>query len=620
VIGKTISHYRVEARIGAGAHGAVYRAVHMQNTGFRVAIKMVREELLGDEDFLGALKRECMRLERLEHPSVVRFRDLCIEDGRVAMIMELLVGHDLHRRITEGPLPVDEVVRVGVAVLSGLEHAHDKDVVHRDIKPSNIYLCDDGRVKLLDFGVARAADNTVATRSGQVVGTLDYIAPERFGEAGAGRASDVYAVGLVMWEMLAGRPACPDGEVVQKLGWHLGVGAPDIRAARPDCPVWLAEVIRSLAVQDPAARPVDGGAALALLNKVREAASRGADPRSVVGDQTPPPDTVTVAKLAKSALKAAAALAAGARKREQTRIRGRVRISVRGWLVLAALLLVLVITGIVGALWLVQGSQTPATAELTDVSAIAAVIAPVVTSNSLGMEFVELAPGDFTMGSPALERGGSDETPHPVTLTRSFSMAATEVTQDQYRALVGSNPSHFSSCGPDCPVERVSWNDAVRFANALSKKEGLRPAYSGSGSSVTWDHSTDGYRLPTEAEWEYAARAGQVTRYSGSNTVGEVAWTSANSDGKTHTVAQKQGNSWGLYDMSGNVWEWCWDWYDRYGEASSDPAGSRSGAARVTRGGSWVHIPRRTRVANRRGRNPSARTSKLGFRLVRYIP
>ena len=255
------------------------------------------------------------------------------------------------------------------------------------------------------------------------------------------------------------------------------------------------------------------------------------------------------------------------------------------------------------------------------------------STNSIGMSFVTISPGSFVMGCTAEQTNcGDDEKPaHTVTLSRGFEIQTTEVTQGQYRAVRGTNPSWFSSCGSDCPVEKVSWVDAIKFANALSKKEGLSPAYSGSGDSIRWDKSANGYRLPTEAEWEYAARAGKATRYSGSNEVGDVAWTGSNSSSKTHKVGTKKANAWGLHDMSGNVWEWCWDWYGKsYYRSSSgaDPVGATSGDYRVSRGGAWIDNPTDAGVAYRYWGNPSYRfqnrkkllSGSYGLRLLRTSP
>ena len=201
--------------------------------------------------------------------------------------------------------------------------------------------------------------------------------------------------------------------------------------------------------------------------------------------------------------------------------------------------------------------------------------------------------GTYQMGSNS---GDDDEQPiHTVTVS-SFYMDKTEVTQAEYRKVMGKNPSHFSGCD-DCPVESVSWHDA----NAYAKKVGKR--------------------LPTEAEWEYAARGGNKSKgytYSGSNDLDAVGWYRSNSGSKSHPVAQKQPNELGLYDMSGNVWEWCWDWYGDYSSSSqTDPQGSNSGEYRVLRGGPWSSRGvSRCRVADRYGHYPRLRSINYGFRLV----
>jgi sulfatase modifying factor 1 len=225
------------------------------------------------------------------------------------------------------------------------------------------------------------------------------------------------------------------------------------------------------------------------------------------------------------------------------------------------------------------------------------------------VNMVFVAGGTFQMGSNS---GGDDEKPvHTVTVS-SFYMDKTEVTQAEYRKVMGKNPSRFSGCD-DCPVEKVSWDDANAYAQKVGK------------------------RLPTEAEWEYAARGGNKSKgytYSGGNDLDAVGWYEDNSGGndldavgwyrdnsgrKPHPVAQKQPNELGLYDMSGNVWEWCSDWYNKgyySGSPQTDPQGSNSGSSRVLRGGSWHYYDYRCRVANRYWFNPDYRLNTYGFRLV----
>ena len=243
-------------------------------------------------------------------------------------------------------------------------------------------------------------------------------------------------------------------------------------------------------------------------------------------------------------------------------------------------------------------------------------------------KLVKVPKGSFSMGSPTTESGrGSDEVPHTVTLTTDFWMAESEVTQRQYRNLMGMSPSNFK--GDDLPVENVSWFDAVGYCNALSVKEKLAPCYQINGTTVGWAEGVKctGYRLPTEAEWEYAANpaSGSRTVYAGSDTVDGVAWHSGNAGSTTHAVKTKTANGRGLYDLSGNVFEWVWDWYQSNYEAlqSSDPIGPKvqpSPEYRVIRGGAWGLTATDARVALRNFNTPSDRNYYLGFRIVRSNP
>ena len=241
--------------------------------------------------------------------------------------------------------------------------------------------------------------------------------------------------------------------------------------------------------------------------------------------------------------------------------------------------------------------------------------------------------GEFQMGSPETEEGrGTDERLHTVTISRPFRIGSTPVTQAQWEAVMGTNPSFIKGSGH--PVECVSWFDAVEFCNKLSEAEGRRPAYDWLDKQegwwvfkeivrdVRWDRTANGYRLPTEAEWEYAARAGGSHVFAGSDNVHSVAWCDADSDGRTHTVGQKQPNAWGLHDMSGNVWEWVWDWKGRYPTRTvTDPTGPTSGVCRGVRGGGWRDSAHGVRCANRNWDLPVNRwINRGGFRVVLPLP
>ncbi len=257
-------------------------------------------------------------------------------------------------------------------------------------------------------------------------------------------------------------------------------------------------------------------------------------------------------------------------------------------------------------------------------------------------ELVSLAPGSFEMGCAEVELDcPQEELPaHTVTLTRGFALGRTEVSQGRWEEVAGANPSHFAACGADCPVEQVTWYEALIFANLRSASEGLAECFALLGCSGTLGldmecagaevraasgsvHDCEGYRLPTEAELEYAARAGTDLLYAGSDEVDEVAWHAGNSAEATHPVASLEPNAWGLYDLSGNVWEQAWDRWapDSYADSPSvDPEGPDSGSLRVIRGGCWAYDADSARAATRDEDEPGRRVADKGFRLARTVP
>jgi len=218
------------------------------------------------------------------------------------------------------------------------------------------------------------------------------------------------------------------------------------------------------------------------------------------------------------------------------------------------------------------------------------------------MKMVLIPAGKFMMGSPDSEQGRSEEEgpQHKVTISKPFYVGVTEVTQAQYEAVMGTNPSKFK--GATNPVEMVSWNDATEFCKKLSEK------------------TRQAVRLPTEAEWEYACRAGSQTLFSFGDVdsaLGDFAWYWGNSGSQSHPVGQKRPNAWGLFDMHGNVWEWCADWYGDYPKGTvTDPQGAASGEYRVLRGGCWYDYPNYCRAAYRSYLTPVNRDKYCGFRVV----
>ncbi len=225
------------------------------------------------------------------------------------------------------------------------------------------------------------------------------------------------------------------------------------------------------------------------------------------------------------------------------------------------------------------------------------------------MDLVWISPGEFMMGSPAGEIGRHDnEGPqHRVSISKGFWMGKCDVTQGQWERVMESNPSYFKNSGANAPVEYVSWNACQEFLKKLNQRSDIK------------DREIHA-RLPTEAEWEYACRAGTTTRFNtgdGDADLDRAGWYVGNSDRKTHPVGEKQANAWGLYDMHGNVWEWCQDWYGNYDAgASTDPAGPASGACRVLRGGAWTYVAGDCRSAYRGNSVPEGSGWVSGFRVV----
>ncbi len=239
---------------------------------------------------------------------------------------------------------------------------------------------------------------------------------------------------------------------------------------------------------------------------------------------------------------------------------------------------------------------------------------PKPVTNSIGMKFVLVPAGDFLMGSPDSDKDAEkvEKPQHQVRIMRPFYLGVTEVTQGQYRSVAGENPSFFKG-SDDLPVEQVLWEDAIAFCNKLSKREGLTPYYVfGARAAPLVQSGSVGYRLPTQTEWEYACRAGTSTRYSFGDdeaSLGEYAWIGGNSSGKTHPVGQKRQNTIGLFDMHGNVSEWCWD--------GTDKNFYSRGQGRVNRGGGWCSGRPSTRSAARYDLGPGGQSYDVGFRLAR---
>jgi serine/threonine-protein kinase len=532
-----VSSYRLEEEIARGSMGIVYRGVHTLFDEI-VAIKAVFPQLTLNPELRQRFLNEAKIQLRLEHPNIVQIRKFLIEKEKLYIVMEFIEGETLaqHFRRLGRPMPVSEVILIFRQALEGLGFAHSQGVIHRDIKPSNLLLTSQGVAKLTDFGIAHALGTPKLARTRKALGTPAYMSPEQIQGAKLDHRTDIYSLGIVLYEMLTARVPFEHPEDSDS---DYAVLTAHINQAPTPPSHWVPEIAPSLEAAILKAlekRPEDRFASCqelqAGLLRSPVSASKSAivaQPEPVEPKQVEPPPQPSE------------------RKRYQ-----------------------------------------PATT-------------PVRENPKDGLKYVWIPPGTFMMGcSPEDNECYENEKPsHRVTISKGFWMGQTQVTVGAYKRFAAATgrelpPAPYFNSGwanENMPIVHVSWDDAREYC--------------------TWA----GGRLPTEAEWEYAARGGITeTRYG---NIDEVAWHHKNSGGRTHEVAQKRANDLGLSDVLGNVSEWVNDWFDdKYyqNSPSLDPPGPTSGRWRVLRGGSWDDFPWDVRVSGRTGNYPVARENSVGLR------
>ena len=683
-----LGSYVILDKLGQGGMGVVLKAEHRRMARW-VALKVLSPKLVGTPDALRRFQREVKAAARLTHPNIVLAYDADLAGRTPFLVMEYVDGTDLSSLVKKrGPLPLDQALDCILQAARGLDYAHENGVVHRDIKPANLLLDRQGTVKILDMGLARldsaGGQQDQLTGTGQIMGTVDYMAPEQaMNTKHADQRADIYSLGATLWYLLTGQPLFDAETTVEKLMAHQTKPVPSLRSACPDVSPALETVFLKMAAKTPEARYQTMAEVIADLELGRSDTSAGAPAVSIAAAEDarldeflrgmaapspqrsePPREASRGAAVAVAAKPAPAAAThpdvtldwAGAHVATDAKLEpslpggqipsptpARVRRPPRppwwqDWRMVAAasaggLLLLLLL----GAWVIVRdkggkevarvavpegGSVTvetamPGTGKKAPPPAVAPfdekkakehqtawakyLGVPVEMTNSIGMRFVLIPPGEFDMGSTKAEvaklleraRAPKDnqwnipqwhfdllpaEIPkHRVRITKPFYLGSCEVTQAEYERVVGSNPSRLKD-DPRRPVDAVTWDEASAFCRKL-------------GELLPEQAARAAYRLPTEAEWEYACRAGTATTwYSGDDEAGlkDIAWYRANAGGKSHPVRQKTPNAWGLYDMHGNVWEWCQDWFgDRYYAASpmDDPTGAPNGSYRLRRGG-----------------------------------
>jgi formylglycine-generating enzyme required for sulfatase activity/tRNA A-37 threonylcarbamoyl transferase component Bud32 len=597
--------YEILEVVGQGGMGVVYKATDRKLNRL-VAIKAQPTMKQKDSAAFVRFEREMKTVARLTHPHIVTAHDADQAEGIQFLVMEYIDGQDLKSLVkARGPLSWEEAVRLILQAARGLCYAHEEGIIHRDIKPANLMLDRRGTLKVLDLGLARFELNeerpTELTETGMVMGTLDYMSPEQaVSPRDVDGRTDIYSLGCSLHYLLTGRPPYQGDTAIQKVLAHRETAVPSLRAACPGCPVPLAQVFERMVAKRPQERYQNLAQLIADLEAILGAT---AGPTSVA-------NSVLLQAYPLSRNKPSWIFRPG--KRAQLTV-------------LAFLLFLGVATfwwsglldHLVGQDGLaVTGDASSAGAQLrsepipSPTLTQGTVAGQLWAGNELKMNFCWCPPGNFRMGSPKNEVGRLEfESPDVnVEIRRGFWMGQYEVTQNEWQRVMDMNPSRFRGEGT-LPVENINWLSAKRFCTELTARERAR-------GSIPSDWE---FNLPTEAQWEYACRAGSTTAYSfGASTegLGEHTWYSYNARIRSHEVGQRKPNAWNLYDMHGNVWEWCRDWFQNKLQGGVDPEAKEIGTGRVIRGGGWNCSANLCRTSFRSGQVPEEAGHELGFRVA----
>jgi formylglycine-generating enzyme required for sulfatase activity len=622
--------YQIKGKLGRGGMAIVYHA-YDPRFNRSVALKILPREFLFEHTFRARFDREARAIAALEHWAIVPVYDYGEEDDQPFLVMRYMPGGSLIERVAGGRLPLGEVIPIIDRIAAALDFAHRKDVIHRDVKPANILFDEEDNAYLSDFGIARLTESTMGLTGSGFVGTPTYVAPEMVRKGGITPLVDVYALGVTLYQVLAGKPPFEGDTPMGTALAHATEPIPYIGDCCPELPDAVQAVIEGALAKDPADRYPSAGALAAGL---REAAAQAPQPEG--GSQvnefeppaaySPPVPEVTLP----DAPSTAARMATPPRPTSPPR---------RGFPVwIAGVLGLVVVAGLAIAFWPRGGGtaeepvaevepaveptvEEEVTAEPTveeqpaeEPSFVPALSADDCRSAELpsaactgvgrnagwiphtetinGVQMALVPAGCFQMGS---EDGSANEQPiHEVCFEEPFWIDVYEVTIGQFADFGGVAEAESGWTESNRPRENISWMESDAFCD-------LR-----------------GARLPTEAEWEYAARGPDNLVFPwGNDFVAENVVYVDNAGSETWDVGSKlRGMSWiGAYDLSGNVWEWVNDWYGGYSSARQvNPQGPGSGEKRVQRGGAWGESMYYVRAAYRGASDPSAAFYNFGFR------
>ncbi|MCL2074290.1 MAG: SUMF1/EgtB/PvdO family nonheme iron enzyme [Marinilabiliaceae bacterium] len=555
------SRYKLIKKIGEGGYSKVWLVEDTQSN-LEMALKLY-ENYGSPSNGTDAFKEEFKLLYGLQHTNILCPKHYDTFEGSPYLLMTYCKKGSADNIV--GKTDEIDAWKFLSEVASGMEYLHSKEIIHKDIKPHNVLISDDDQFLITDFGISYKGQS-IENNIEKSIGTPAYSAPECFEkDKVTDKASDIWSLGATLFEILENK--VPFGE---EGGQNQKKETP-ITAIEKKYSKNLKDVVYQMLAYDPSQRPTAEELVELCKNKPRltQKLDRNKKPPIVktTDDQQGEKQEETDTK-------------------KETIIDDKDGQKKKKVLMTTIFVVMVVLIFTLGTCITLRKQKSKEVEKFPDIEMI----------------FVE--GGSFTMG--CIEKHKNDcyhnETAHLVTVS-SFYIGKYEITQAQWKVVMGNNPSYFK--GDNHPVEKVSWNEVQEFIKQLNRLKGTK------------------YRLPTEAEWEYAARGGKYSNnnfnYSGSNRVDLVAWIENNSNETTKPVGQKLPNQLEIYDMSGNVQEFCSDWFDQNYSFSSqnDPKGSSTGTNRVIRGGAWNSKARQARVTNRSSVAPNQNNANnIGFRLA----
>lgn len=628
---QALGQYHLLEMLGEGGMGRVYRGRHQleefaKMTG-DVAIKILHPRFTQDDDFRLRFMAEANFGRTIQHPNIVRIYDVLFDHNILALVMDLIEGRPLSELIRSHPMPLSEALKFLTPIAEALDYLDEKNIVHRDIKPANIIFTKDLKPIILDMGIAKAESSDKETQAYLAMGTPSYMAPEQIDAKNVTGAADRYAFAMTLYRCIAGRFPWPKGIGRSELiSIKFNQLFPPLQNVRQN----VSDAIMKMLSPKPENRfPT----CIAFIEALRNPGYRNDyedkdEPpiveESLIPEQFNLEESLIPERfnLEEDLIPESSILLSNSQ--EHHLISKEEEESLEEESLEEEIFIVPPIDDSpIPPKYKIQLQGDILVQKNASFFGLFASKKTKMVKQDIQSEItlLPIPAGSFSMGS---KFGKQDEKPpHLAILTNHYFISQTPITQAQWELVMGENPSKFLS--PNNPVEKVSWSDCIEFCNKLSKREGLTPAYTLTRSDVHWNQDANGYRLPTEAEWEKAAKGhsdGQkidldAIRFSGAQKAEDVAWFDQES---TQEVKKKQPNNYDLYDMNGNIWEWCWDLYNSqiYLEVNrANPTGPEKERHRVTRGGSWKSLAKLSRVSLRGKSDPINRVSTIGFRIVR---